>query len=223
MKHGTRHRVSNGLTEYSFNNRMAAGLMDISIFYWMNYAGAIVLTLAVFFRGQRKQQGRDPNIISVFLLGSLLGAFWEFPFNAWAAYDSHSIVVYLNEPPLAWWLCAGFHSLWDGGIFLAGWFLVRVFRQEAFQRFSWWDLGILLAWGQIQEFGVEMLSLSMGAWEWRSTWWSPVIVEVGGMELTLLPQMIWLLAPIVFYFVLLFRSHARKTEFTANSLKRSAL
>ncbi|HBS04764.1 MAG TPA: hypothetical protein DEA96_07365, partial [Leptospiraceae bacterium] len=136
----------------------------------------------------------------VFWLGTGLGALWEFPFNAWAAFDTDAIVIYLTEPPLSWPLCALLHSFWDGALFVAGWALVTLIHgRYAFRAFFSAPMVTLLVWSQLQEILVEALSLASGAWMWNVTSWNPALFEIGSLQFTILPQIIWLVAPIIFF------------------------
>ena len=59
---------------------------------------------------------------------------------------------------------------------------------------------MLVVWGQAQELCVELGATAAGAWSFTPSWWNPVLFEFMGGDITLAPQLIWLVAPIVFYF-----------------------
>ena len=194
--------------------------MDPGIFYLVNYSLALCLPVLVTIWSLRKKESYGPELSFVFWIGVLLGAGWEFPFNAWAAYDPDSIVAYLVQPPLPWPVCALLHSFWDGGIFLTGWGLVGLLsgskRGDGFisgftagNGYRPFQLWILVVWGQLQELLVELGSLGIGAWEWRSAWWNPALFEFQGLSITLLPQLIWLMASLVFYAIMQVRGSGK--------------
>ena len=53
-------------------------------------------------------------------------------------------------------------------------------------------------WGAGQEFVVELLGNGV-IWEYKVQTWNPVWITVGGRGYTILPQLIWAVAPIVYY------------------------
>ncbi len=93
------------------------------------------------------------------------------------------------------------HSLWDGGLFLIGFWLVKkTCPTPHFKKYNLNEIGVLVAWGQLQEIIVEMTSTYNEAWEYNVYWWNPVLFEFNSHNITLLPQLIWLVAALVFYY-----------------------
>jgi hypothetical protein len=56
---------------------------------------------------------------------------------------------------------------------------------------------VLLAWGQLQELAVELSATASGAGQFTPGRWSPVLFEFGQGAISLAPQLIWLVAPVV--------------------------
>ncbi|MBR32894.1 MAG: hypothetical protein CMN77_16455 [Spirochaetaceae bacterium] len=174
--------------------------MDTDGFYIVNYSLAALFPVLVSLWAWLRRDFPSQEVRVVFWLGTGLGALWEFPFNAWAAFDTDAIVIYLTEPPLSWPLCALLHSFWDGALFVAGWALVTLIHgRYAFRAFFSAPMVTLLVWSQLQEILVEALSLASGAWMWNVTSWNPALFEIGSLQFTILPQIIWLVAPIIFF------------------------
>ena len=82
---------------------------------------------------------------------------------------------------------------------MIGYWLVVCGVKEPFRRFSWRELGIMLLFGGIQELIVELVALHSRAWTYNTRWWNPSLFEFGHGQITPLPQLIWFVAPIVFY------------------------
>jgi hypothetical protein len=63
------------------------------------------------------------------------------------------------------------------------------------------ELAVQLVWGALQELAVELLSTGNAGWAFVTRWWNPVMFRYNSMDITLLPQLIWVAAPIVFYLI----------------------
>jgi hypothetical protein len=95
-------------------------------------------------------------------------------------------------------------SFWDGGLFLLGyWFITIICKGPYFAKFNIRELGILLIYGQISSFMVEMIAVASGGWEYPVTPWNPLLFKFLGGNITLGPQLIWIAAPLAFYFIAL--------------------
>ena len=94
------------------------------------------------------------------------------------------------------------HSFWDGGLFLIGVRLVKkICPAPHFDDVKMSELAIMVAWGQLSELAVELASTFNEAWEYNSYWWNPVLFVFNGHNITMLSQLIWLIAPVVFYYL----------------------
>ena len=134
-------------------------------------------------------------------LGWTLGMVWEMAFylNGPLFRDDppYELRVPFPAHPL---LQPLLHSVWDAGLFMVGVAAVRRFcAQPWLARFRWQELGVMVAWGQAQEFCVELIASGTGAWTFFPRWYNPVLFEWGIGHITLLPQLIWLVAPVLFY------------------------
>ena len=65
------------------------------------------------------------------------------------------------------------------------------------------ELGVMVIWGIIQETAVELISIGGGMWEYVERWYNPSLFKVGDSDFTLLPVLIWVVAPVVFYLIAL--------------------
>ncbi len=140
----------------------------------------------------------------MFWAGTAIGLLWEVPFSTLDGLGIVNIFAFATPPPAHFAAIIVSHSFWDGGLFLAGLALVHlVSRGPVFGSFSARELAVLMAWGQIQELGVELLSTGSGGWEYVPAAWNPSLFMFNGRHITLLPQLIWLAAPVLFYLVAL--------------------
>jgi len=63
---------------------------------------------------------------------------------------------------------------------------------------------VLVAWGQIQAPVVELGGLYNDAWAYRMDyWWNPALFQGGDRSIPFLPQFMWLITPVLFYFLAL--------------------
>jgi hypothetical protein len=175
---------------------MVGGLQ--AAFYWADLAVAAGLLLLVQYRARRggRRRRRERRL---FWLGSAIGLLWEVPLFLSALYAADPALLFLRRPPLHPLLFMLAHALWDGGLFLVGVALLR--RRDALEGgFRWRELGVLLLWGQLSALLVELSSVSNRAWVYAADRaWNPVLLHCAGEPLTLLPQLIWALAPLLFY------------------------
>ena len=82
-------------------------------------------------------------------------------------------------------------------------FCLKYLNAPHFHFFSKNELGIMLSWGIFQELLVEYL-FNGRVWVYEPLPWNPLIIpplpgsatEVG---YTLIPQLVWVIAPIIFY------------------------
>jgi hypothetical protein len=71
-----------------------------------------------------------------------------------------------------------------------------------FNRFDYKELAVLLVYGQVSELIVELLSILNEGWVFLPNyWWNPTLFRFSGYHITFFPQLVWLIAPIVFYFI----------------------
>ncbi len=174
-----------------------------SAFWWLDLAVAVGVTLWVV--AGCRGMGRPRWVQRMFWLGVAVGLTWEVPLFISTTVAEEPVLLMLRPPPIHPLGMIVAHSLWDGGLFLAGLALVGLAcPRPILRRFSWRELGVLLAWGQGSELLVELGGVTNEAWSYAGDKaWNPVLFEVAGHPITLMPQLIWFAAPIVFYLVAL--------------------
>ncbi|MEM0928721.1 MAG: hypothetical protein AAGI89_05455 [Pseudomonadota bacterium] len=149
----------------------------------------------------------------LFVIGGLLGCTWEIGFTVFEmAYEilpggaprpDRDGFSYEGSIAMGLLVLLVFCT-WDAGIFIAGPIIARrVLRRALFARFSWAELGVLLAWGQVQSFAVEMAAIVGGWWAYAPTRFNPELFPFLKASITLWPQLVWTLAYLVFYAVAL--------------------
>ena len=171
-------------------------------FYWLDLAigFSVPITLYALFRADRVTQ----YIWRLFWVGVCLGLTWEVPiFVLSVEKTSVPIITFVRELPVHYVIFLISHSLWDGGLFLIGVFLIhQLCDSPVLTGFRTQELMVLLIWGQVSALAVEIGSILNSGWVYITAYpWNPVLFELNGHGITLLPQLIWLAAPIVFYFI----------------------
>lgn len=153
----------------------------------------------VFVERARGRLGDDTWIL--YWSGVAIGMVWELAFYLSGPRYSSDPAYQLFAPfPIHPHLQPVLHSVWDGALFMIGLWLVRkVCRPPHLLRFRIQELFVMLLWGQAQELAVELLATSSGAWSFTPRSYNPVLFEHGIGQITLIPQLIWLVAPCVFY------------------------
>lgn len=136
----------------------------------------------------------------LYWLGVCIGLTWEVTFFFLGPeFSVAPLFIFFSRSPLPPWLLPLFHSLWDGGLFIVGLLLIRLLPGPHLARFRWDELLVMLAWGQAQELCVELSATAAGLWTYLPHPWNPVLFPFGQGQITLLPQLVWLVAPLVFY------------------------
>ncbi len=142
----------------------------------------------------------------LFWAGAAIGLTWEIPIFVLSAEGSEwATIQWLQPLPLHYSIFLLSHTLWDGALFLVGvWLAQRVCERSWWTRFNTKALLIMLAWGQLSELLVEVSSTSNDGWAFITGYaWNPTLFECNHHPITLFPQLIWLVAPVLYYVVLL--------------------
>ncbi len=176
----------------------------MAFFYWFVWIIGILICITAYFLFKTKKI--DKFIWYLFWIGFFLGLCWELPLSIANEISSlppaRFIIPTPFPPPISTILIIITHSFWDGGLFLLGvWFIQLLCKKPIFERFKVSEFAILIIYGQVSELIVELTSTLSNAWEYIVYWWNPLLFTFNGHNITLLPQLIWLAAPLVFYFI----------------------
>jgi hypothetical protein len=157
------------------------------------------------FRRHRRRGSRPDTagVLQLFWLGVVVGLAWEIPIFLSASFAADPIVEFIREPPLHPLFLMIAHTFWDGGLFLAGLALVQALSEPpVLSRFRWQELVLFTAWGQASALAVEVVSIVNEAWVYAGGHaWNPVLFSLSGHPITAIPQLIWLVAPVTYYFL----------------------
>jgi hypothetical protein len=164
---------------------------------------ALAIPAVVFILYRSGRIGR--GIWYLYWAGVLIGMTWEIGFYFLGPqYSDNPAYLILTHWPLHPILLPLLHTLWDGGLFLAGVGLIHLLLSPPhLVEFRWQELGVLIAWGQVSELLVELIATGTKSWVYTPQWWNPVLFRFMGEDITMVPQLIWLVAPILFYAVAL--------------------
>lgn len=161
----------------------------------------VALSLPIFFYVGYRKGVFSAAVWKLYWLGCIIGLTWEIPiYLSGPEFQSEPFIRLVTEFPGHPILHPLLHTLWDGGLFLAGyWLTLQLCKAPILQRFSWRELGVMMVWGQLSELAVEVSATSVGAWTFADKAYNPVLFDIGHGSITLIPQLIWLAAPVVFY------------------------
>jgi hypothetical protein len=182
-----------------------------SNFYWIDFTigGLTPIVVYLLYRSGRI----DRYVWVLFWVGFGLGLTWEVPMSVLNEIGPpHAVAHFVRPPPTHFSMIILMHSFWDGGLFLLGvWLVHLICGGPVFERFKWSELVVLLIWGQASELWVELTSTFGEAWAYVPKPWNPSLFRFNGHDITLMPQLIWFAAPIVFYLIA-WKLRARDTE-----------
>jgi len=179
------------------------------IFMIGDYAVAAILVL--YFIWAYRKNKIPKSYWYAFGIGCLIGAVWEFAFLFLGPDFLHAAI----EWPwgLSGWPKKISHSIWDGGVFMAGvLFCTKILGPDSrFINWNWKEYLIMALWGIGQELFVEYIFAGR-VWVYSPLPWNPIIIPplpgmVSDVGMTFWPQAVWILAPIVFYFIFLRLEH----------------
>ena len=168
-------------------------------FYWVDLLVALAIPLLFVFPYMAHRISRFSWLL--FCIGCAVGALWEIPFYfIGPSFSSDPLYVLKTPAPYPLFLLHVMHCFWDGGLLMIGVGLVKkLCRSPHFTQFRFQELAVLLVWGGFQELAVELFSSGSSGWVYVPHWWNPSMFQFQGSDITLLPQLIWVIAPIVFY------------------------
>jgi len=170
------------------------------------YADLIIgFSFPVFFYLIYRTDKAGKTIWRLFWLGAVIGLAWEVPiFILSAEHTYFPVISWIRPLPFHYIVFMIAHTLWDGGLFLIGVWIVRIFCLPPwFNKFKVKELAVLVIYGQISSLMVEASSVLNDGWVYVTGYgWNPILFELAGHPITLLPQLIWLAAPVVYYLVI---------------------
>ena len=152
-------------------------------------------------RDRYKKQKISVELLNLYFLGVFVGLSWEIPF-ALAGKSFHLILIdWPIDLPLVRNIT---YSFIDGLIFIVGVFLAKKFLKtnDFLYRFNSKALFIMIFWGSFSEFLVDLNGIGK-LWLFIENWYNPVFITINGNGLTIIPQLIWFVAPIVYYLSLI--------------------
>ena len=171
-------------------------------FYWLDMAIAIGFVVIAII--SYKYQLINKLTFILFWIGVAIGLTFEIPIFLITEIGLYPMLQYLITPPYPFYITIILHSFWDGGLFLIGIMLIYRFCEAPhFEKFNIKELLLLMIWGQAQAIGIEMLGSFGGAWEYIPYPWNPPILILFGHYFTIFIQIVWLIVPIIFYFIAL--------------------
>lgn len=158
-------------------------------------------SLPVYVHLRHRSGPEAATVVRLFWLGVVIGLAWEVPLFVSAISAENPVVGFLREPPVHPVVFMVAHAFWDGGLFLLGLALVGAgCARPVLVRFRWAELAVLVVWGQASALAVEVVSVLNRGWFYHAGHaWNPVLFHVEGHPITLLPQLIWLAAPVAYY------------------------
>jgi hypothetical protein len=160
--------------------------------------GFAIPTVLYFLR----RAGRLPYLAwPAYWLGMSIGLVWELALHyTGPRYAAAPSYVNLTRFPMTPLMQPFAQARWHGGLFVAGLLLVhRLVPPPHWRRFRWRELLVLLAWGQVQGLAMELTAAQAGLWTLVPHPWNPALFRCGAGQITLLPRLVWLIAPVVFY------------------------
>lgn len=157
------------------------------------FVGAAIplATLFLYYKGVIRR-----THLWLMVWGFVVGSTWEFAFF----FLGDSVHTMKTEWPMHIITLHLSHTFWDAGLFIIGyWICLAVFKTaDCCKTFQWKEMVVMWLWGIGQAFVIEILGNGV-IWEYRVLSWNPVWITIGGQGYTILPMVIWGIAPIIYY------------------------
>ena len=75
-------------------------------------------------------------------------------------------------------------------------------NDDYLEKFNSKALLIMIVWGSVSEFLID-LNCNGKLWLFIENWYNPVFITINGNNMTMIPQLIWLIAPLLYYISIL--------------------
>jgi len=163
----------------------------------------VAMITLVYMSSLQAQKARLTQLL--FWVGYGIGLSWEIAFYLnGPLFSSKPAYRLLEDFPLPLLTLPFLHAAWDGLLLVTGRRLVHLLCPKPhLAKFNYLQLGVLVLWGNLQEITVELLATSLGVWTFVPQPWNPQLFGFCGVAITLMPQLIWTIAPVLFYFIAL--------------------
>ncbi|MBW2256243.1 MAG: hypothetical protein JRI25_16835 [Deltaproteobacteria bacterium] len=167
-------------------------------YYTLDLALALAFPLAVW--GLCRRGVLHARAWRLFWMGAALGLAWEVPIFALSAWTGQPVLHWPAPLPAHPAVFIVAHSLWDGALLLGGYGLaVLLERRIGRAPTSAPGLLVQVGWGQATELAVEISAIVAGTWVYLDNLaYNPVLFRVLDEPITLGPQLVWVIAPLVF-------------------------
>lgn len=161
---------------------------------WADIAIGLAVPLAtalLYFSGHIQRRH-----LMMMVWGFAVGSTWEFT-NYFLSNTYHAMKVEWPMPIITLHIL---HTFWDAGLFIIGYWLCLLILKtpHCCTKFHWAELAIMWLWGIGQEFIVELMGNGV-IWEYKVQSWNPVWISIRGQDYTMVPQLIWVIAPVIYY------------------------
>lgn len=167
---------------------------------WQVVADIIVgIVVPAFFITLFLLKRIDKREMQFWIWGMIIGAGFELAvfliIPNWLIFKMHW--------PMPYFTISIWHTLWDGGLFMAGFYAAAVITRKSTADictdFNGKELAIMVVWGACSAFIVELIGNGT-IWEYIPQRYNPVWITVGNQGYTAFIQIVWLIVPFVFYF-----------------------
>ena len=190
---------------------------------WITDVILPVLSIVLIF-GLYLSRKCDLAIFLAWWAGLFLGAIWEAcfyilskvapPFTVHeGCHQINGAEICLPSSPLSDWYITLAHTIEDAGIFMIGvglaWLILGRNKRPHFTHWHWGEFGIIWAWGVISNYIVDWTSTGTTflfiPTSFNPAYYSTAFFSKDGLMIpyTLLPDVIWAVATIPFYAILL--------------------
>jgi hypothetical protein len=143
----------------------------------------------------------SPAMSKLWVIAFFLGLTWEMTFrfmgDKWMQIKNPEI----KKLPKAVYAIS--HALQDSLLFMIGIFLAWLLLGKNNNIFCDYKLNVLLIfiiWGFFQEFMIE-LAYNGKVWEYTPNKFNPTVWSRNGVQYTLVPYLVWIIAPIIFWII----------------------
>ena len=153
--------------------------------------GSVPIVVTLGFLAAKYFGKISKSLFLTYFFGAFIGAIWEIPFGI----AGENFLMFKFHNPYGFFVHI-LHSFWDSILFLIGMYFIHIRNRGKYCGLC--QLGLLISWGLISEFIIELL--------YNDKYWyynpdnkhNPVVFTIHDVKYTCVPFLVWIVFPVLY-------------------------